>query len=162
MRVRRALVPVLGMLALVATACPEQPGGGGPTTTTSTTTTTLADNDGDGFNTGQDCNDNDPTINPGQAVDTVGDGVDSNCDGTDGIQTNTDPLLRIRATGSQAPSPRGGGTNWEVHHARTPCSVTAAGDGCARRHRVPRTARRRGYRYHHRTDHHVDDDHDAR
>ncbi len=91
MRVRRALVPVLGMLALVATACPEQPGGGGPTssTTTSTTTTTLADNDGDGFNTGQDCNDNDPTINPGQAVDTVGDGVDSNCDGTDGIQTNT-------------------------------------------------------------------------
>ena len=94
MRVRRALLPLLGMVALVATACPEQPGGGGSTTTTaptttSTTTTTLADNDGDGYTTGQDCNDNDPAVNPGQAVDTVGDGVDSNCDGQDGIATNT-------------------------------------------------------------------------
>ena len=94
MRVRRALLPLLGMVALVATACPEQPGGGGSTTTTaptttSTTTTTLADNDGDGYTTGQDCNDNNPAVNPGQAVDTVGDGVDANCDGQDGIATNT-------------------------------------------------------------------------
>ena len=94
MRVRRALLPLLGMVALVATACPEQPGGGGTATTTaptttSTTTTTLADSDGDGYTTGQDCNDNNPAVNPGQAVDTVGDGVDSNCDGQDGIATNT-------------------------------------------------------------------------
>ena len=114
MRVRRALVPVLGMLALVATACPEQPGGGGPTTTTSTTTTTLADNDGDGFNTGQDCNDNDPTINPGQAVDTVGDGVDSNCDGTDGIQTNT---VFVATTGQDIST---------CGEALTPCATICA------------------------------------
>ena len=86
MRASRAIVPVLGMLALFATACPTQPGGTGPTTTT---TTTLADADGDGYNTGADCNDNNPAINPGVTVDSVGDGVDSNCDGQDGIATNT-------------------------------------------------------------------------
>src|SRR4051794_33913181 len=91
MRVRRALLPVLGLVALVATACPPDTGGGGTTTTTttSTTTTTLADADGDGFNTATDCNDNNPAINPAQTVDTVGDDVDSNCDGQDGIATDT-------------------------------------------------------------------------
>ena len=33
----------------------------------------LADADGDGYNTATDCNDGDANINPGQAVDTVGD-----------------------------------------------------------------------------------------
>lgn len=94
MRARRAIAPVLGLLALVATACPEQPGGGGTTTTTTTTTsttttTTLADVDGDGYTTGADCDDNNPAINPGVTVDSIGDGVDSNCDGQDGIATNT-------------------------------------------------------------------------
>ena len=93
MRMNRALAPVVGLLALVATACPPDPGPGTTTTTTSTTstttTTTLADADNDGYNTGSDCNDNDASINPGQTVDTLGDGIDSNCDGQDGVATNT-------------------------------------------------------------------------
>ncbi len=50
------------------------------------------DADGDGFDTdgsatfGQDCNDQDATINPG-SVETLGDGVDSDCDGLDGVTT---------------------------------------------------------------------------
>jgi putative metal-binding protein len=46
------------------------------------------DNDGDGFTTGQDCNDADPAIHPG-AVEVRGNAVDENCDG------RADDLLRI-------------------------------------------------------------------
>ncbi len=47
------------------------------------------DRDGDGYGTsfcgyGQDCDDADENINPG-ADDELGDGVDQNCDGEDGI-----------------------------------------------------------------------------
>ena len=42
----------------------------------------LVDADGDGWNADDDCNDDDATVNPG-ATETVGDKLDSNCDGND-------------------------------------------------------------------------------
>ena len=41
------------------------------------------DNDGDGFPDIIDCDDNDSSIYPG-APDPVGDGIDQDCDGSDG------------------------------------------------------------------------------
>ena len=42
----------------------------------------FVDEDGDGYETGRDCNDLDPEIHPG-AEEKIGDGIDSNCDGKD-------------------------------------------------------------------------------
>jgi len=47
------------------------------------------DRDDDGFNESQDCDDSDPEINP-EAEDTVGDEVDNNCDGVDGVDEDGD------------------------------------------------------------------------
>ncbi|MBM3663523.1 MAG: hypothetical protein FJW94_11690, partial [Actinobacteria bacterium] len=83
----RLFFPMIAVMALAA-ACVMPPPPGPTTTTTSTTTTTAPpqDVDGDGFNTLSDCDDADPSINPG-AADPAGDEIDSNCDGIDGVQS---------------------------------------------------------------------------
>ena len=50
------------------------------------------DEDGDGYFIGQDCNDNDPTINPG-AQEIWYDGIDQNCDGRPDFDQDGDGVL---------------------------------------------------------------------
>ena len=53
---------------------------------------TGVDNDGDGWLEGEDCNDDNPNINPG--VDEVCDGIDNDCDGEiNELSDLADPLL---------------------------------------------------------------------
>ena len=91
MRTLRRALPVLLMgVAALAVACTTPTGPAPSTTTTSSTTTTTTtappeDADGDGFNELSDCDDTDPSINPG-AADPAGDEIDQNCDGIDGTE----------------------------------------------------------------------------
>ena len=78
----RAL-PLLGLSALLlATACDKDtPTDTNPTTDdTGDSTPTVTDADNDGFNSEEDCDDLDAFVYPG-AEETIGDGVDSDCDG---------------------------------------------------------------------------------
>lgn len=57
------------------------------------------DRDGDGFTLAFDCNDNDEAINP-DADDTVGDGVDNNCDEVDGVDADGDSFASTESGGT--------------------------------------------------------------
>ena len=50
---------------------------------------TIIDDDGDGYEAGEDCDDNDASINPG-AVDIAGDGIDQDCADGDAVPANND------------------------------------------------------------------------
>lgn len=79
---------------------------------------TGADADGDDWPDDADCNPTDPTIYPCSKSEVEGDGVDSDCDGRDGIRTDTcpgwdpdfspDPNLQIRFTQDNCPYPAPG------------------------------------------------------
>jgi len=57
------------------------------------------DADGDGYTTDQgDCNDENASIHPG-ATDTYGDTVDQNCDGTDGVDSDSDGVPSVASGG---------------------------------------------------------------
>ena len=49
----------------------------------------IIDADQDGYAVEDDCNDNNPAVNPG-ASDPIGDNVDQNCDGADGVDGDGD------------------------------------------------------------------------
>ncbi|HET6583827.1 MAG TPA: putative metal-binding motif-containing protein, partial [Nannocystaceae bacterium] len=59
----------IGLLASSSFGCPDGSKG-----------TVVVDVDGDGFEDGIDCDDNDPSVNPG-AFESCGDGIDNDCDG---------------------------------------------------------------------------------
>lgn len=56
------------------------------------------DRDGDGTPTLQDCDDNNPDVYPG-ADDSVGDSVDNNCDGVDGVDEDGDTFASTESGG---------------------------------------------------------------
>lgn len=72
---RKSLIGVLMFLSITVLACG------------SAAAKKPVDNDGDGYNGRVDCNDYDPTINPG-AVELCSDNLDNNCDG---IVDSADP-----------------------------------------------------------------------
>lgn len=71
-------MPLAAALLLGLTACE----GTEPTAVALYGVPPMEDADGDGYEDGLDCDDNDPDVHP-DAVETPGDGVDSNCDGED-------------------------------------------------------------------------------
>ena len=71
---KSAMAVLLGLSALSVACAEPQSMYGVP----------MVDNDEDGFYEYDDCDDNNPDINP-SAEDEEGDGIDQNCDGVDGI-----------------------------------------------------------------------------
>lgn len=69
------------------------------------------DQDGDGFPMREDCDDSSPSIHPG-AADEVGDGIDSDCDGTDGPKAKefAEPPPEDKPPLEVATPPEGGAT----------------------------------------------------
>jgi len=54
----------------------------------------ILDADGDGYSGNSDCDDDDPDVNPGEN-ETVGDGIDNNCDGNIDEEENAPVILNI-------------------------------------------------------------------
>ena len=91
-RIGRLMVVPLALIA--AAACvPPPTGPGGPVV--------YPDRDRDGYTADVDCRDDDPAINPGE-TDTYGDDVDRNCDGVDGVVT--DSVFVKGSTGQDLPT----------------------------------------------------------
>jgi large repetitive protein len=57
------------------------------------------DLDNDGFNDQEDCDDSNASINP-SSTDLVGDDIDQNCDGIDGVDADGDGLASLESNGS--------------------------------------------------------------
>jgi PKD repeat protein len=68
----------------------------GATDTDSVVIAVVIDDDGDGFSPPEDCNDAAPLTHPG-ATDQLGDDIDQDCDGVDGLVTAN---LYVRTTGA--------------------------------------------------------------
>ena len=59
----------------------------------------LIDEDGDGVSAEEDCNDADASVFPGNDSDIMGDGIDQNCDGHDGIDLDGDGFGSVPSGG---------------------------------------------------------------
>ncbi len=82
-----------------ATLTVTDDGGATDIDTVSITVNPVADNDLDGFNANVDCNDSNASIYPG-APEITDDGIDQNCDGVDGVATDT---VFVSGAGSDTP-----------------------------------------------------------
>lgn len=72
------------------------------------------DGDGDGFSaSANDCNDADASINPG-AVDQIGDAIDNNCDGVDGVDADGDGSASTGSGGTDCADDNSEIPTWEV------------------------------------------------
>ena len=92
---------------------------GGKSDTATMTITVTPDDDGDGISPPADCNDDDDNaIYPG-ASDPVGDSIDQDCDGADGVAADT---IFVSSSGADG---RGCGTT------AVPCATIAYGIGRA-------------------------------
>jgi hypothetical protein len=77
---RAAAAVLMGLALAQAEGCFGQPKYGMPESFFDSEQ--AIDNDGDGYDSRVDCNDEDGAIHP-DATETAGDGIDSNCDGED-------------------------------------------------------------------------------
>jgi hypothetical protein len=118
------------LVSVVLFGCGAKPETAGPPTETETETETETDTDtgsepgsdadGDGFSVSDgDCDDADGARYPG-AADDVGDAVDQNCDGLDGVDQDGD---------GNASTESGGGDCVDTDPAVSPSATDLAGDG---------------------------------
>ena len=133
------------IVAAALAGCSDPLLGGVPQANPPPALTACVDADGDGYGAGgqcagPDCNDADPRIHPG-APDTVGDGIDENCDGVDGVDADGDGHASIASGGddcndadaSTYPGAPDTGANGADHNCDGVPGVDADHDGYASR-----------------------------